>query len=168
MKAHAWLFLFTACGFAATAQSSNTVLSSDKIIKLIPDKLNGFVLSEGSQSKVIQLGNLKYSMAEKRFTASKHRSVKILLFDYKEAPIMYNQATFKFHAFTAVETDSVILRSILMTDCTGWESYNSIRRDSQILLGICNRFFLSIEGKNVDIESLKQVVYQFKIETFPK
>jgi len=168
MRVHAWLILFTACAFTVTAQSDNKVLSSEKIIKLIPDRLIGFNLSDDSQSKVIRLGNLQYSMAEKRFTASKQRSIKILLFDYKEAPIMYNQATFKFHGFTAVESDSVILRSILMTDCTGWESYNIIRKDSQILLGICNRFFLSIEGKNVDIESLKQVVYQFKIETFPK
>jgi hypothetical protein len=154
---------------ASTAGSQTAgVLSAEQIIKLIPEKVEGFTPNGESLSKVIKLGNLTYSIAEKRFAASKKRSVKILLFDYKEATIMYNQATRKFNSFTPVESDSLILRSVQLKDCTGWESYNAQRKNAQVHLGICDRFFLIAEGINVDLESLKKVVLSFKLESFPK
>lgn len=116
----------------------------------------------------MKLGTIQYSMAERNFIAGNERSIKILLFDYKEASIMYNQATRKFNTFTPVESDSVILRALTMRDCTGWESFNVQQKNSQIHLGICNRFFLSVEGTGVDLQTLKQVVQSFKFETFPK
>jgi len=150
------------------AQADVEVLSANQIIELIPSKISGFYSSSDPVSKVMKLGTLRYTVAEKTFSASKKRSVKILLFDYKEASIMYNQATRKFNTFTPLESDSLILRSVMMTDCTGWESYNVHQKNSQILLGICNRFFLTIEGTGVDLETLKKVVRQFKFEAFPK
>jgi hypothetical protein len=81
---------------------------------------------------------------------------------------MYNQATKKFGNFSPIESDSLILRSVLFKDCTGWESYNRRQKNSQILLGICNRFFLTIEGTNVDLTFLKSVAETFKIDSFPK
>jgi len=156
------------CSLVTGAQADEKILAPDKIIKLIPDKIKGYYPSGEAQGKVIKLGNIQYSMAERNFSATQQRSIKILLFDYIDASIMYNQATRKFSSFTPVESDSLIMRSILMTDCTGWESFNVNRKNSQILLGVCNRFFLTIEGTNVDLESLKKVVENFKFETFPK
>ena len=167
MRELTWSVIFVMLAFTAKSQTDK-VLSAEEIFKLIPDKVSGFSQTRDSQAKVITLGELRYAMAEKRFSAKKQQSVKILLFDYKEASIMYNQATRKFNTFTAVESDSLILRSVLMKDCTGWESYNIHRRNSQILLGICNRFFLSAEGTNVDLEALKKVILSFNLESFPK
>ena len=150
------------------AQKPSEVLSSEKIIKLIPNKIKEFHLSKDPNSKVIKLGTLRYSMAEKNFSANQQRSIKILLFDYKEAPIMYNQATRKWSTFTNLETDSVIQRPVDILGCTGRESYNFIRKNSQIILGINDRFFLTVEGTNVNLESLQKVVQAFKFETFPK
>ena len=146
----------------------NKVLTAEEIQKFIPDKIKEFYLSTDPKSKLIKLGTLRYSMAEKNFSASRKRSIKILLFDYKEAPIMYNQATRKWSTFTTIESDSLILRPTAMSDCTGWESYNVRRKNSQILLGVCDRFLLTVEGTNVDLEFLKKVVEEFKFETFPR
>lgn len=161
------ILLIAVSFFLAFGQSSDKILSSEKIIKLIPGKIKEFYPDGDAKSKVIKLGNIQYSMAEKNFAATK-RTIKILLFDYKEAPIMYKQATRKFSTFTTVESDSLILRPAVITDCTGWESYNFHKKNSQILLGICDRFFLTVEGTNVDLEFLKKVVQEFKFETFPK
>lgn len=167
MRELTWSVIFVMIAFVAKSQTDK-VLSAGEILKLIPDRVAGFSQTKDSQAKVIAFGDLRYSMVEKRFSAKKQQSVKILLFDYKEASIMYNQATRKFNTFTPVESDSLILRSVLMKDCVGWESYNVQQRNSQILLGICNRFFLTAEGTNVDLESLKKVIREFNLETFPK
>lgn len=168
MIKNVFIGLVLVTGYSGQAQTNDKILSAEKIITLIPDKIKEFYPSSDPKSKVIKLGNLKYAMAEKNFSANRKRSIKILLFDYKEAPIMYNQATRKFNTFTPVETDSVILRSLTISDCTGWESYNIHKKSSQILLGVCDRFFLTIEGHGVNLDFLKKVVEDFKLETFPK
>jgi len=152
----------------ANAQSAGKILPPGKIIKLIPNKISGFYLSADPQSKLIKLGTLQYSMAEKDFAANRKRSIKILLFDYKEAPVMYNQATRKWTTFSTVESDSLIRRPTNMENCIGWESYDAARRNSQILVGIFNRYYLTVEGTNVDLEFLKKVVSDIKLDTFPK
>lgn len=81
---------------------------------------------------------------------------------------MYNQATRKWSTFSTIESDSVIRRPISMRDCIGIESYDAARKNSQILVGIYDRFYLTMEGTNVDLEFLKKVLLEFKIETFPK
>lgn len=162
------ILFFFVLFFSNAMGQSNKALPSEKIIKLIPDKISGFYPNEEFKSKVIKLGNIQYSMAEKSFTAKRKRSIKILLFDYKEAPVMYNQVTRNWNMFTVVETDSLIVRPVVVKDCTGWETYNVRKKNSQILLGICNRFFLTIEGRGVELEVLKEVVQKINFEKFPK
>lgn len=156
------------CTISVHAQSTGKVMSPEKIIKLIPERISEYSSASDAKSKMIQLGTLRYTMAERNFASSQKRSIKILLFDYAEAPIMYSQATRKWSTFTTVESDSVILRPAVVTDCIGWESYNFYRKNSQVLLGICDRFFLTVEGTNVELEFLKKVIEGFKFETFPK
>lgn len=164
------ILLLILCNYSSQGQSQteDKILPAELIINLIPSKISNFYPSSDPKSKVMKLGTIQYSMAERNFIAGNERSIKILLFDYKEASIMYNQATRKFNTFTPVESDSVILRALTMRDCTGWESFNVQQKNSQIHLGICNRFFLSVEGTGVDLQTLKQVVQSFKFETFPK
>lgn len=156
------------CTVRVHAQSPYKILTPEKIIELIPKKIEEYSSSSDPKSKMIQLGTLRYSMAERNFAASRKRSIKILLFDYNEAPIMYSQATRKWNTYTSIESDSLILRPTVMADCTGWESYNVNDNNSQILLGVCERFFLIIEGTGVELEFLKKVAEGFKFETFPK
>lgn len=163
-----FLILFIWIGLSQAVAQTGGVLSTDRILKLIPNKITGFYLSKDPQSKFIKLGTLQYCMAEKNFSGNQKRSIKILLFDYKEAPIMYSQATRKWNSFTTIESDSLIRRPITLRDCIGMESYDAGRKSSQILVGIYNRFYLTLEGTNVDLEFLKKVLLEFKIETFPK
>jgi hypothetical protein len=154
--------------FSAEAQTENVALPSDELVRLIPSKIEDFHMNSDPQSKFIAIGTLRYSMAEKNFAASHRRSIKILLFDFREAMIMYNQATRKFGTYKPIETDTLVFSSVLMADCTGWESFNVKRNFSQIMLGVCDRFFLTIEGTNVQLSELKKVVEAFKFDAFPK
>lgn len=79
---------------------------------------------------------------------------------------MYNQATQIFNTSIPIETDTLTFRHVVMSGYTGWESYDVKRKKSQILLGIHNRFFLTIEGTNVDLEILQYVLHEFKFGDF--
>jgi hypothetical protein len=156
-------FLSLIASFAQT-----TTLPSEDIAQLIPDRLKGFHLDGEAKARMVTLGTIRYSLSEKSFVTGSNKHIKILLFDFKEAPIMYAQATRKFNAFTPIESDSLVLRSLSMTNCTGWETYNSTNNSSQIAIGVCDRFFLTAEGTNVNLDVLKQLVRQIEFENFPR
>lgn len=81
---------------------------------------------------------------------------------------MYSQATRKWQELSTIDSDTLIVRAVAMTNCTGWESYNIQRQKSQISIGVCDRFFLLIEGSGVDLEFLQSVLLTFPFEKYPR
>jgi hypothetical protein len=151
----------------ATGNSvAQKALDPKDIFKLLPNKIKGFHDDGDSKSSLIKLGDLRYSLSERRFAKGKQK-IKFLIFDYKEASIMYKQAMRKLNNESIV-TDSLILRSITMDNCTGWESYNYQSYSSQIFLGICDRFFMMISAENVPLDQLRQTLNAFSFKDFPK
>jgi hypothetical protein len=148
-------------------QAQDKVLSPQEIRKLVPGPMEGFTEKENSKGKLIQIGNLKYSLSEQQFSRGK-QSIRILLFDYGDAPIMYSQATKAWKDFYPLTTDSTSLQPIGMELCTGWESYNRRNNQSGIYAGIRDRYFLTITGEAVDLGTLKNLLNQFHFDLFPK
>jgi hypothetical protein len=143
------------------------ILSPEEIKKLIPDYLKGFNHDADVKAKLIKVGNIQYSMCEHRFSKGQ-RNVRVLLFDYKEALVMYNQATKEWRNFSEILSDSLTQRSIRMTNCTGWEFYDKRSKTSQVQLGIHDRFFLELRGEEVELEIINTYLDDFKFDLFPK
>jgi hypothetical protein len=151
--------------FSVGTGYAQSVLLPEKISKLIPDRIKGYYEEGDAKSSLITLGTIRYSLVERRFSRGKEH-IKILLFDYKEASIMYKQAMRKWN-HEVVVTDSLVLRNIEMDNCNGWESYNRQSYSSQIFLGICDRFFLMISAENVPLDRLRDVLNSFSFQDFP-
>jgi hypothetical protein len=148
------------------AQKTKT-LSPTKINKLVPAKLKGYHQKGDAKSTSIQLGNLTYSLSERSFEKGR-QSIKILLFDYVEAPIMYDQAIRKWSTMTPVESDSIIFRRLHSSDSTAWELHSIISQHSQIIMGINKRFFLMLDAESMSLYELRQILMNFEFEKFPK
>ncbi len=143
------------------------LLSPTKMLKLMPKRIKGFQQIIDPKALEMKVGTLTYTLCEENFNDGK-RSIKILLFDFKEASIMYNQATRKWNKQSTMEFDSLVERSVMIRNCSGWESFNKHNRTSQLFLGICERFFLTITGENVNLDELRKVLDDFPLEEFPK
>ena len=141
-------------------------LSAEEVKKLVPDYLEGFNHDVEVKAKLIKVGDLQYSLCEHRFTKGK-QSVRVLLFDYKDAQIMYKQVTKEWKNYSSVISDSLTFRSVKLTNCTGWESYHKNSSTSQIYIGICDRFLLNLTGEGVELEILKNFLSGFRFEKFP-
>jgi hypothetical protein len=148
-------------------QDSTRVLAINEIKELLPDYVEGFRKEDKPTSKLIKVGGIRYSLCDKRFLKGDQR-IKYLLFDYKEAGIMYSQATKKWSSAKPIITDSLIQRPLIMENCSGWETFNRVMNSSQIFLGINDRFFLSLEGENVDLEKLKMLLGEIELKKFPE
>lgn len=153
-------------GTNAVSVGQNVVLQPLELKKLMPERIPGYYDDGDTRSTLIKLGNIRYTLCEKKVNRTT-RNIKILLFDYKEAPIMYRQAMRRWNNDSIV-SDSIIQRSISIGNCNGWESFNKQAKTAQIFLGICDRFFLMLSGEDVELDQLQQVVQLFQLESFPK
>lgn len=142
------------------------VLSPQEINRLVPAKIKGFYLKGESKSTQTKVGTLTYSICERTF-ASGNKSVKILLFDYAAAAIMYDQAMTKWSQVSQTESDSLIFRPADFPDVKGWESFISPNSHSQLILGINNRFFLTMTGENMELNELKKIFQNIDLGKFP-
>ena len=159
------IILLLAAG-SATAQKKG-VLSPAKISKLLPAKIKGYSLKGAPVNKRVKVGTLTYSLSEKTFIR-KQSTIKILLFDYGQAPIMYEQAIKGWSEIKNVENDSIIFRPLASFDSVAWESYAASSKHSQIIMGINQRFFLTINGEKTEIYELKEILKNFAFDKFPK
>lgn len=160
------LVVSTHLGNHAQAQEV-ALLSPHKVLKLVPKHIEGFHQIMDPKALQMKVGTVTYTLCEKNFNDGK-RTVKILLFDFKEAAVMYNQATSKWNNQATIESDSIIERAVLIRNCTGWESSNKKNKTAQIFLGIHNRFFLTITGENMELNELQETLEWFPLAEFPK
>ncbi len=149
------------------AHAQNKPLPPEEMQQLVMSRIHGYEEDGDVRSKLIQIGNLQYSLCERKFIRGAQK-IRVLLFDYKNAPIMYSQATKVWQHYAPVISDSTTLLPIGMTNCSGWESYRKGNNTSQVYLGICDRFFLNVTGEGVDLEAMKEIIGLFKFEQFPK
>jgi hypothetical protein len=142
------------------------VLSAQKITKLLPSKIPRYYLKGIARSSEMKIGTLTYSLCERNFTSGK-KQIRILLFDYIDAPIMYQQMIRNQSNMTPVESDSIIYKPIEITDGKGWESVNVRANESKLILGLYERYYLSIEGENVDFAEVMNIFNQIDLKKFP-
>lgn len=152
---------------AGQTLSAQKLLPPESLSKLIPNKIGGFYEDGEMRGSQRSIGDVSYSVCERRFSKGKQK-VKILLFDYKDAQIMFKQAMKNGMNNKGLETDSLISRNITAANYTGWETYSRRAASSQIFLGIADRFFLMLSAENVDLISLQSVLSNFNLESFSK
>jgi hypothetical protein len=148
--------------FAQTPQ----VLSPSKINRLLPTRMEGYHLQE-SKSDLLKIGSLRYSLSERLFM-NDDKVVKILLFDYGEAQIMYHQAMSRWEKMTNVQSDTTIFRKASSPFFQGWESFTKKDNHAQLIGGINNRFFFTLSGANMGLDELNSLSSFIAFDKFPK
>lgn len=145
--------------------SAQKLLQPEALSKLIPTKVVGYHEDGDMRGSQKAIGDVRYSVCERRFSKGKQK-IKILLFDYKDAQIMFKQAMKNGQNNKGLETDSLVLRNIEAANYVGWETYNSKTASSQIFLGIADRFFLMLSAENLDLISLQHFLTYFSFENY--
>jgi hypothetical protein len=154
--------------FAVGGQAQKVeTLKPSAISKLIPSKIKGYSVKGDSKSSVLTIGSMRYSISEKIFS-SREKTIKILLFDYVEAPIMFNQSAKKWKEMPEIKTDSILFSSVPNDHGQAWESEYPYSKRSKLLLGVNDRFFLTLEAENMSLEELRDFFRNFDLEKFPK
>jgi hypothetical protein len=153
--------------YSVCAQSNQEALAPRQLMKLLPDKLKGYEQLEDSKSSEIKIGNITYSLCEKVFNRNKN-NVKVLLFDFNNAKVMYDQAVRPWRNAEEVNSDTVKQRHMQWEGNQGWESENTFSKTAQVFVAVNNRFIMSIIGERTDLNDLHEVLNGLDISKFPQ
>ncbi len=131
------------------------MLEPQELLKLIPEQIEGFKTLGEPVAKAIRIGTLSYSLAERSFVRG-NQIIKILLFDYNNALIMYSQAVKGIGSSAgvsfAVAPDSLSGKNPVLY-------HEEIEKNHcRISMGINNRFFLNLSCQNTGAATLYDIL----------
>jgi len=131
----------------------------EELIKFLPESVSGYEIVKEPKGASMDMGEMSYSSAEVRFENDKGDRIKIILLDYNAAYSMYSVATAMWASGFKIDTSEELGQSInLGENINGWESLRKKQKDASVVLGLGDRFLLTIEGNNQkDCEFLKEV-----------
>lgn len=153
--------------FSVLSQAQKVkTLKPSEISKLLPSKVKGYSVKE-SKSSVLEIGSLRYSLCERIFFR-KDQTIKLLLFDYVEAPVMFNQSVKKWQQMHEVHTDSISFSSVEISQGVAWQSERLRSNRCQVIAGVNNRFFLTVEGENLPLTQLNEFFKNVDLTKFPE
>lgn len=143
------------------------VLAPEELLQLIPDQVENFRPAGDPRARMVKIGTLSYSLAEKNFARGKQK-IKILLFDYNNALIMYSQAMKNMRQPTAYASITQLAGSDESTRLQYSEDLQQEKNICQIFMGINDRFFLSISCENTDSSFLHSLLDKFNFKEFAR
>jgi hypothetical protein len=163
-----WIILTIATsGYCQTAAEKKDPLSPKAITALVPKKITNYSAKGQPKSSKLKVGKLTYSLCQREFT-NHQKHVQFLLFDYNGAEIMYGQAIRKWSEMVSIDSDTIFFQKTNDAGHSIFESYFARNNHSQIVMGINNRFFLTVSGNKIDLEELRSMIRLFEFEKFPK
>ncbi|MFM9837869.1 MAG: hypothetical protein ACKVOQ_06365 [Cyclobacteriaceae bacterium] len=142
-----------------------SILNLEQLSELAPEKIEGYRMAD-PKGRILKIGTLSYSMIERIFVHGK-KQIRVMLFDYNNASVMYRQATQKWKNAEDVETDFVLDSAYELEKQSGWLHYDKVNNKSQITLGIQSRFYLVLSGDGVPLDVLDGIAKNFDFAHFP-
>lgn len=135
----------------------------EELMKYLPESIEGYEKNE-PKGESVEMGEMSFSSAEVRFK-NQQDEIKITLLDYNAALSMYSMATAMWSTGFKIDNSKEKSQSVKLTDeITGWETIQKKSKDASLILGINDRFLLTIEAENQEnTDSLKEIAKQMDL-----
>jgi hypothetical protein len=138
----------------------------EELLKYLPETIDGYHINGEPKGSSMDMQGASYSSAEIEFKNENGNRIDIVLIDYNAAYSMYSMATAMWSSGFKIDTSEEIAQSLNFEDnINGWESFKKKSKHASIILGLGDRFLLTIEGDNQkDTEALKNIAKSMKIK----
>lgn len=138
----------------------------EELIKYLPESIDGYTLKNEPKGASMDMTGMSYSSAEAKYVNDNGDRISIALLDYNAAYSMYSMATAMWSSGFKIDTSEEFGQSINFgKNINGWESYKKKRNDASVILGLGDRFLLTIEGSNQeDCSFLKDIAKSMDLD----
>ena len=105
--------------------------------------------AEEPDGGTVEMQGTSYSNADITFKNEAGERIKISLLDYNAALSMYSMATAMWNSGLKIDTKDELAQSYTVNDeISGWETFKKKTGKASVVVGISNRFMLTIEADN--------------------
>lgn len=147
------------------AKGDVLAMEYDVLQKYLPSSLEGYTAGE-PDGATINMQGMSYSSASIDFTKDNGDFVKVLLLDYNAAFGLYNVATSMWAMGISINTPEEKASGIeIENGIAGWQSFKKKQNTATIVLGIGQRFMLTIEANNQeDTDFVKDIAKSLDLD----
>jgi len=126
----------------------SSALHYETLQGFLPQSLDGYEALE-PDGATLNMRGMSYSSASIEFHNAVGGHVKITLMDYRTASQLYQMATMAWTHGVSIDTPEEQAKGIKVTEnIGGWQSFKKKSGEATVILGIGNRFLLTVEADN--------------------
>ena len=150
----------------STERKNAKAINYDELMKYLPTSIDGYTLNGEPKGASMDMSEMSYSSAEVSFNNDKGDRIHITLLDYNAAASLYGMTTAMWASGFKIDSSEEFGQSISISDdISGWETIKKKTKKANIVLGIADRFLLTVEGDNQeDCEFLKEVAKSMDLD----
>lgn len=136
----------------------------EELMKYLPESVDGYEKEE-PKGESVDMNGMSFSSANVRFKKGSD-DINITILDYNAALSMYTMATAMWASGFKIDTSEEIAQSVSINDdIHGWESFKKKSKDASLILGVNDRFLVTIEGDNQqDMGLLKDIAKSMNLK----
>ena len=119
----------------------------EELMKFLPQSVKGYKKEE-PKGESVEMSGMSFSSANVRFTKG-NDDINVTLLDYNAAMSMYSMATVMWASGFKIDNSEETAQSVSFADnINGWETLQKKSKDASLIVGVNDRFLLTIEGNN--------------------
>jgi hypothetical protein len=151
--------------FSINTSYAQETIPYEDLETYLPSDISGYTAGD-PEGQTMSMQGFSFSSASIEFYNSDDNSIRITLIDYIAASSMFQAATAMWGSGMSYENDEMSARSIDWSDnIAGWEEFNKVDNEATLVLGIGDRFLLTIEAENQSgIDFVKSVAKDMDLE----
>jgi hypothetical protein len=129
----------------------------EELIKYLPTSIDGYKKEE-PEGESIDMGGMSYSTASVEFKKG-NDEIEITILDYNAALSLYSMATAMWASGFKIDSSEEMAQSVSISESIhGWESIQKKSKEASLVLGVNDRFLITIEAENQeDLSFLKDI-----------
>jgi hypothetical protein len=133
--------------------------------KLLPSNISGYTKDGDPKGESINMVGMSYSTASQVYKNG-DAEITVNIMDYNASYAAFGAATAMFATGFSVDNDQEHLGAVDLgiSGVKAWEDVKKKEKRSTIMAGVNDRFLISAEGRNVDVEVVKDAIKAVGLE----
>jgi hypothetical protein len=133
--------------------------------KLLPASISGYTKDGDPKGESISMIGMSYSTASQVYKNGE-AEITVNIMDYNASYAAFGAATAMFATGFSVDNDQEHLGAVDLgiSGVKAWEDVKKKEKRSTIMAGVNDRFLVSVEGRNVDVDVVKEAVKAVGLE----
>ncbi len=127
--------------------------------ELLPSSISGYIKEGDPKGESVNMVGMSYSTASQVYKNGE-AEIKVNIMDYNASYAAFGAATAMFSTGFSVDNDEEHLGAVDLgiSGVKAWEDVKKKEKRSTIMAGVNDRFLVSVEGTNVEVDVVKDAV----------